>query len=80
MVFGFPQQAPPLVVILAGTWLGIAEEMMIGRYFPHSYKKWVILAVAVVLSILFMFTMETVILVGLGGVPEWMLRGLSGAP
>ena len=76
---GFPQQAP-LVIIPASIWLGIAEEKMIERYFGHSYKKWVILAVAVVLSILFMFTMETVILFGLGGVPEWMLRGLSGAP
>ena len=79
MMAGFPQQAP-LVIIPASIWLGIAEEKMIERYFGHSYKKWVILAVAVVLSILFMFTMETVILFGLGGVPEWMLRGLSGAP
>jgi len=79
MMAGFPQQAP-LVIIPASIWLGIAKEKMIERYFGHSYKKWVILAVAVVLSILFMFTMETVILFGLGGVPEWMLRGLSGAP
>jgi hypothetical protein len=75
---GFPREAP-LLIIVAGIWLGMAEEKVIAMYFGDSRwktrrKRAMVLTVAFVLFFLFEFTMLNVILFGLGGVPEWMLR------
>jgi hypothetical protein len=72
---GFLRQAP-MSIPLAIVWISIAEEMTISRYFGSGWKKVVVVMAATVLFLLFEFTMVTVILFGLGGVPGWML----GAP
>jgi hypothetical protein len=77
---GFPWEAP-LLIIPAFTWLVMAEQKVIAESFPKSrWKRAMVLTVAFVLFFLFEFTMLNVILFGLGGVPEWMLRGTRGAP
>lgn len=77
---GFPQQWP-LAIILPIIWLSWAEKKVIATYFVDSrWKTWVVIPVAYILFYLFVLTMVTVIVFGLGGVPEWMFRGARGAP
>jgi hypothetical protein len=80
LIGGFPRQLP-ISIFLAILWLSIAEERVLARYFGDSrWKPWVVVPVAYVLLVLFVFMMVNVILFGLGGVPEWMLGGPRGAP
>jgi len=75
MMAGFPSRVP-LLIIVPFVWLGIAE-LVVATYFKDDsrWKRGMVHTVAYALFFLFEFTMLNVILLGLGGVPEWMLRG-----